>query len=157
MKKKICYFISSLFNVGFLPKAPGTYGSLFSFIFIVPISYYFGVSGIVLFSAFCFLLGCFTSNEVLKHTEHDPGFIVIDETVGQTISFVFIGEFLKYNTSAWLFYVLGFILFRFFDITKPFLIGIADKKIRNAFGVMLDDVIAGIFAGLTLYLVYLIF
>ena len=95
------------------------------------------------------------TKEVLKHTSHDPSLVVIDETVGQLLSFLFVSPFLyqSLGCQSVILYVCGFALFRLFDITKPSLVGWADEKIHNAHGVMLDDVFAGLFAGVILFLI----
>ena len=78
--------------------------------------------------------------------EHDPGWIVIDELVGQWLCFAFVPEWNALNLAA------SFILFRFFDILKPAPIKQIDKKLKGGLGVMFDDVVAGIFAGVILLL-----
>ncbi|MBP3615472.1 MAG: phosphatidylglycerophosphatase A [Alphaproteobacteria bacterium] len=155
MKKTFAYIVASLFGVGFAPVASGTFGSLASFILIVPSIYFDGLQGILALFCASFFLGWLASRVVLRYTEHDPGLIVIDETAGQTITFVFVSKFLSSNFSYWYLYILGFALFRLFDITKPLFIGVADRKIENAFGVMFDDVLAGIVSAICLYAITL--
>ncbi|MCR5506323.1 MAG: phosphatidylglycerophosphatase A [bacterium] len=152
MKKFFAYMISSLFGVGFIPFASGTFGSFASFVFIIPLAYFYGIYGVLSLFGLSFFLGFISSRVVLRYTEHDPSLIVIDETAGQTITFIFIAGMLSHSFSYWYLYLLGFILFRLFDITKPSIIGWVDQKVENAFGVMLDDVLAGIFASVCLYL-----
>ena len=85
--------------------------------------------------------------------DSDPSKVVIDETVGQLLSFSFVAymapEYLT-GMSSLLYYAAGFIFFRFFDILKMGPVKYADTKIKNAYGVMLDDVFAGIFASIVL-------
>lgn len=86
--------------------------------------------------------------------------IVIDEFVGQNIPLFFL-LFIPLNTATYnkdfiILIVLSFIFFRFFDILKPYPINLIDKKMKNGLGVMLDDVIAGIFSALLIYMVTLI-
>jgi phosphatidylglycerophosphatase A len=78
--------------------------------------------------------------------------VVIDEVAGQLLSFATVAELLQHNTHAWLIYLCGFGLFRLFDIVKPQPVRWADRKILNAWGVMLDDIIAGVYATLILYI-----
>ena len=73
--------------------------------------------------------------------------VVIDEFAGQMLTFVFAGQLLYHNTDAWLIYLIGFGLFRLFDIVKLGPVKWADSKLKNAWGVMLDDIFAGIIAG----------
>lgn len=146
MFKKISFIIASWFGVGFMPKASGTFGSLAALPFIYFAQLYFGFFGVLVFAIAMFALGTIASKEVLKYTTHDPKEIVIDEVVGQSIALLY----LSINPS-WQTYVLGFAFFRFFDILKPWPVGYVDKKIENEYGVMLDDVLAGLYALLGLY------
>ena len=153
MKKKISFLLASFFGSGYIHPASGTWGSFASFIAIVPVAYFYGMYGVVFFSLLSFIIGWLSTRVVLRYTEHDPSFIVIDETAGQTITFLFVANMLEKSFSCWYLYLAGFILFRLFDITKPSIIGIIDRKLENPLGVMLDDIFAGIFAGLILFLV----
>lgn len=142
--------IAVVYPLGMLPKAPGTWGSLAG----VPVA--FGIAyatrGLGSFSevaaiGLLILLGIFSwwtidRTEAQWHT-HDDGRIVIDEVLGQAIASVFF-PFDAFHIIA------AFVLFRIFDIFKPGPIGWADRKLPGAFGTLLDDVIAGIFAGLVL-------
>ena len=87
---------------------------------------------------------------VLQENEHDPGFVVIDEVVGQSLTFVFVSTVMP---SLWMF-LIGFVAFRFFDIVKVWPACYFDKKVQNASGVMLDDVVAGLYASLVLLLIH---
>ena len=95
-----------------------------------------------------------STKEVLKYTSHDPAFIVIDEVAGQLMTFTFVAQYLQGDIKAWVIYLAGFVLFRFFDIFKPQPVRWADRKILNAWGVMLDDIIAGCYAALILLILY---
>ncbi len=151
MKKQLSYFLASLFGVGFIKKAPGTFGSFASFALIIPVAYFYKTTGIIALTLASFIIGYFATREVLKYTKHDPSFVVIDELCGQSITFLFVANLL--NLNSYLLYILGFILFRLFDITKPLFIGWADKKIENSLGVMLDDLFAGLSASVILWLI----
>lgn len=155
MKKKIALLLSTLFYSGFFPKAPGTFGSFVSLFIIAIIIYYFGFIGLSLLIIISFILAMFSVTETLKYTKHDPSFIVIDELIGQAVTFMFVSNFLKNNNSL-IIYLFGFIFFRLFDVLKPFPVSYADKKIRNAFGVILDDILAGIYASICLLLTKMI-
>ncbi len=152
MFKDISFLIASWFKVGYAPKASGTCGSLAALPFIILLAYFFGFIGIACFAVVTFAAGCIFSGEVLKYTEHDPSLIVIDEVCGQTVTFFAIAFLLNGNfADTWWIYIAGFALFRLFDITKPSIIGRIDKELKNAAGVMLDDVVAGLFAAVVLW------
>ena len=95
-------------------------------------------------------------NKVLKYTEHDPSFIVVDEFIGQSVTFLLISNSLISKTNV-IPYIIGFILFRIFDVVKPYPVNYADKKIQNAFGVIVDDIFAGIYATILLYVISYLF
>lgn len=139
---------ASFFGVGFIPFASGTFGSLASFLLIVPVVEIYGVSGLLWIVAISFILGVIATKKVLQYTEHDPSLVVIDEVCGQAICCipsVLVLAYAKTDISGMcLFYGIAFLLFRLFDITKPLFIGVVDRKMENAVGVMLDDVLAGI-------------
>ena len=159
MRKKLAYLIASVFDVGFCPIASGTAGSLVTLPLAFVLAYYGSTKAILLAVLIVFVLGTIASKKVLKYTKHDPSLIVIDEVAGQLTSFVLVAPQLYHNSSwqAGLIYIAGFVLFRLFDITKPLVVGWADKKIRNAWGVMLDDIFAGIFAAVVLRFSLLLF
>ena len=152
--KKFSFFISTLCYIGFFPKAPGTVGSFVSLPVIFFICYKFGLIGLVFTIIISFFVALLSVKKVLLYTKHDPSFVVIDEFIGQAVTFLFIADTLKSNTNL-VPYIIGFILFRIFDITKPFPVSYADKKITNAFGVILDDIFAGIYATIILYFIML--
>ena len=152
MKKKLAYLIATFFGAGYAPAAPGTAGSLVTLPFAAVLAYYFGLAGILIATAIVFVIGTCATHEVLKTSKHDPSFVVIDEVAGQLLSFALIADNLQFDGDSWLLYLLGFMLFRLFDITKPQPAGWADRKVRNAFGVMLDDIFAGAYAAIVLYL-----
>ena len=153
MIKKIAFLISTLFYSGYFPKAPGTFGSFVSLPIIFVICYNFGLYGLVLAVMLSFVIALFAVKKVLTYTEHDPSFIVIDEFIGQSVTFLFVADKLKGDYNSIL-YFIGFILFRIFDVAKPFPVSYADKKIKNALGVILDDVFAGIYAAVILLFLF---
>ncbi len=168
MLKKLSFFFATLFYTGYFPKAPGTIGSLASFVLIIPSIYFGGTIGLLSLCLLATIIGFISTNEVLKHTEHDPKFVVIDELAGQAITFLpfaYLLQNMHYNyifqtsiISTASVFVTGFVLFRLFDILKPSLVGYFDKKLESSAGVMLDDIAAGLFASLclTLYLYILL-
>ena len=153
MKKKIAYILASYFGFGFSPFASGTVGSLMTLPLAFICAFYWGVNGIFGLALVTFFVGVIASKEVLKYTKHDPSLIVIDEVAGQSLTFVLLADQLVGNIHAWLVYVVGFGFFRLFDIWKPQPVRWADRKLLNAWGVMLDDIFAGIYAAVCLYLV----
>ena len=154
--KKLAFLLSTLFYCGYFPKAPGTIGSLVSLPVIFFINYNFGFFGLILTIIVVFIVAMFAVKKVLMYTTHDPSFVVIDEFLGQAVTFLLIADKLKFSKNV-IPYIIGFVLFRLFDITKPFPVSYADKKIKNAFGVILDDIFAGFYATIILYFITYLF
>lgn len=146
MYKKISYFIASVGGVGFIPLASGTFGSLVTLPIVWAAWYYWDLSGMLLVCLFSFVLGCLATKEVLKHTKHDPSLVVIDEVAGQSLAFILVVDYLN----IWWVWLAGFILFRLFDIFKIGPVKYFDEKVENEYGVMLDDVAAGLIAAVFL-------
>jgi len=156
MKKKIALLISTFFGAGLAKKAPGTFGSLATLPLACFVAYFFGFNGLLYTALIVFIIGTVAVYyATLGEKETDPGKIVIDETAGQLTTFLLSVPYLyhTFNLKACVIYLLGFFLFRFFDIIKMGPVKWADTKLKNAFGVMLDDVFAGIFAALVLMLI----
>lgn len=137
------------FGSGLVKKAPGTFGTVAAIpVYLVLIQTNFVVYSIA--TLFCTLIGiwiCGIAAEKLG--EHDFGGIVWDEIAGFLITMWFVAF-------SWQNLVVGFLLFRFFDIVKPWPIKWIDQKVSGGFGIMLDDVFAGVFAGVFLVLIKLI-
>jgi phosphatidylglycerophosphatase A len=137
--------IATVFGVGKLPTAPGTWGSAVALPLGWAINYYFGAQGLPIAIIALFFLGWWASSAYMKVTgEKDPGAIVIDEVVGQWIVMIsapptIIG------------YGACFLLFRLFDVLKPFPIFLLDRHVKGGLGVMVDDVMAGIYAFAVLF------
>jgi len=142
--------IATFFYVGLLPKAPGTWGSLAALPFAWFLHAWGGFSALLIAAFIVFFIGWWATIQETKGQEnHDPGEIVIDEVAGQWItllpaSFMFTRHDLPL---IWPALVAGFIFFRLFDIFKPWPVSWADRK-TTAFGVMFDDVLAGILAAI---------
>lgn len=151
MYKKICFILSSFFAAGYFPFASGTFGSLVTLPFAYFAAYYYGLNGILALTVISFVIGWIASIEVLKYTKHDPSLIVIDEVCGQSLTFALLASAMQNNSNILIVLLVGFVLFRLFDITKPFPVGFVDRKVCNAFGVMFDDVLAGIYAAACLW------
>lgn len=142
---RVYMFIATGAGSGYLPKAPGTWGSLVGVLLwflasrLEPSSYLAVV-------AVLFVIGVFSAGAVEKIVDRpDPSIVVIDEIVGQMIAL----SLAPVHPAAAL---AGFVLFRFFDILKPFPIGWIDRHLHGGLGVMLDDVVAGLYALLVLHL-----
>ena len=137
--------IVTTFYIGRLPLAPGTWASIaatISWLFIFDATNSFLVP---LYSIFLFFVGIYFSHLSLKKSnDHDPSYIVIDEWVGQWVALSFIPVNLNFA-------IMGFILFRFFDITK---IGPVKyfEKIPGALGVMSDDIAAGLMSAIVIFI-----
>ncbi len=149
---RLAHLIGTVFYVGHMKPAPGTWGSLVALPFGFAL---YQIGGIWLFLVAIvvgFFKGWWATEQMTKGRDnHDPSEIVIDEVIGQWIALapVFYGAW-HFHIEAlllWPGWLAAFLLFRFFDILKPWLVGWADRR-DDALGVMLDDVIAGIFAAL---------
>ncbi|GAA9304557.1 phosphatidylglycerophosphatase A [Helicobacter pylori] len=136
----------TLFFSGYSKKAPGTVGSLVALLLGLPILIF---SANTLFLA-AVLIGLIAIAQIDKEEEeskiHDSSYIVIDELVGMWLAMAISGLSLAGV-------VLSFIFFRIYDITKPSLIGKIDKEVKGGLGVVADDALAGVLAGLSTLLV----
>jgi len=142
-KRRTILFLSTAFGSGYSPVAPGTAGLAVGVFLYLGLSHFSWV-WIVLCTVITFFIGVWVSAQTEKFVQQeDPGCVVIDEVVGQWIA-LFLVPLTTFNV------VLAFILFRFFDIVKPFR---RAEKLPNGWGIMLDDVIAGIFANATLQII----
>ena len=151
-KTQISFLIASWFGFGFAPKASGTVGSLGA-LPLCWLAYEFGgFFGILITSALVFLMGWLSTAQVVKYTEEDPSVVVIDEVIGQLLAFLLL-PMLGIKTLSIEMMLGGFLLFRFFDITKMWPASFFDKKMHNALGVMMDDVVAGLYAAIVLFLI----
>uniref|UniRef100_UPI0040481903 phosphatidylglycerophosphatase A family protein n=1 Tax=Yoonia sp. TaxID=2212373 RepID=UPI0040481903 len=144
--------IATFFYVGHIRPAPGTWGSLAALPVAWVLITYTGLYGLIFASGVAYALGLWaTKVETAGTDNHDPSEIVIDEVVGQWIALLPIASIVSSRgldaLALWPGWIVAFALFRLFDITKPWLVGWADRR-DDATGVMLDDVIAGIFAAL---------
>ncbi len=136
----------SVFGIGFIPIASGTFGSLAGLL-IGYILYLINFNLFFIIIPLLFVLGIIASNTYQKQTgEKDSSIIVIDEVVGQLIAMIFVVDNL-------ILVLCSFIIFRIFDIFKPWPASYADKKMDGGLGVMLDDVFAGIYAAILIYLI----
>ena len=158
---KVNFLFVTLLGIGKLKKIPGSYASLATTIFlfflfhILNFSPNFVLIGII----FIFLISLYAINIFVKNLDNkDPKEVVIDEFIGQSIPiclYEIAHEGTKETGQVLTFYFIMFILFRIFDITKPYPVSYYDKKFKNSFGVLMDDVCAGLYvvAFLVLYMV----
>tara|TARA_X000001036_G_C20566298_1_gene760724 strand:+ start:241 stop:732 length:492 start_codon:yes stop_codon:yes gene_type:complete len=162
--KKINVLISTFFGYGYLTKIPGTITSLVTTIIIYVAYEYLGYADLK-FSVIFFLLLFFYSFYAVKDSESefkntDPQQIVIDEVLGQAMPLIFI-LYLNQNNQLGLqieiYYFLSFLSFRFFDIIKPFPVSYFDKNFKNYFGIIMDDIMAGLYSMILIYLISLKF
>ncbi|HML10441.1 MAG TPA: phosphatidylglycerophosphatase A [Stellaceae bacterium] len=128
------------FGIGLLPKAPGTWASLAALPLGWLLQWRFGVPGLLVAAAIALAAGWWASARVAQASGiFDPGFVIIDEIAAQLL--VLAGAPLD-----WRFYLAAFLLFRLFDIWKPFPVNWLDRNVKGGFGIMLDDVAAAIYA-----------
>lgn len=146
--------IVTFFGVGHLRPAPGTWGSLAALALGVG-AYQAGAGWLVPLGAVAATLAGFWAvpHAIAGKADHDPSEIVIDEVAGQLLALSFtVIPLMRHGVpdlmfGAWPGWVIPFLLFRLFDIRKPWIIGQADRR-GDAAGVMLDDLWAGLFAGI---------
>ena len=158
MLNKINFLFISLFGIGKIKKIPGTFASLATTLFLFFLFHILNVSpNIILFSVIIiFFISFYAVNIYIKDLSNkDPKEVVIDEFIGQSIPLYLYEvshEIQKDSDDALKFYLIIFILFRFFDITKPFPVSYFDKNFKNSLGVIMDDVVAGLYVVLILIL-----
>ena len=162
MLNKINFLFISLFGIGKIKKLPGTFASLATTLFLFFLFHILKVSpNIFLFAIIIiFFISLYAVSIFIKDLSNkDPKEVVIDEVIGQSIP-LYLYEVShnleKDSINALKFYLIIFILFRFFDIIKPFPVNYFDKNFKNSFGVIMDDVCAGLYVVLVLIL-YMIF
>ncbi len=138
----------TFFYSGLAPKAPGTFGTIAGAIVALPFLWYAPKITLILLTI---LITIISIKEIDKEEKesgiHDSSYIVIDEVVGIWITYII-------SSSTILELILGFIFFRAFDILKPSIIGRIDRDVDGGWGVMGDDIVAGVFAGLSSLIVY---
>ena len=158
---KLNKLISTFFYTGFLRPAPGTWGSVAGMILAFILLNTIDLFTFCLILLFTTLVGFWATKHYIQHNSEksDPSEVVIDEVIGQWIAVLPIGFTLKVtefsNKELWLVWLWAFVSFRFFDIIKLGLVGWADN-LSGALGVLLDDILAGIAAGLTVTVLILL-
>ena len=156
MIKTFNYLFVTCFGIGSFKFAPGTITSLITTVFLYSLFHIINLPNIaiLIILLIVFIYSFYAVSEYIKYNENkDPKEVVIDEFIGQSIPIYLyeISHGISKNTQeVLLVYLYIFILFRFFDIKKPFPVNFFDKKFKNSFGVIIDDVIAGLYVVLTL-------
>ena len=156
MIKTFNYLFVTCFGIGSFRFAPGTITSLVTAIFLFTLFHIINLSNNIILIALLviFVYSFYAVSEYIEDNDNkDPKEVVIDEFIGQSIPIYLYEtshESIKNSHEAILFYLYIFILFRYFDIKKPFPVSYFDKKLKNSFGVILDDVVAGLYVVLTL-------
>lgn len=142
--------ISTFFGIGLLPWAPGTWGSLAALILGWGIERYLGFWPLALATLIATVAGFWAcKTELADRPTDDPSEIVIDEVAGMWLAMLFpaFGFYMRDMSMVWPGPIAAFLFFRLFDIKKPWLVGHADRR-HDPVGVMLDDLWAGVFAGI---------
>ena len=162
MIKTLNYLFVTCFGIGTFKYAPGTITSLVTTVFLFSLFHIINLSSnIILFILLLvFIYSFYAISYYIKDNENkDPKEVVVDEFIGQSIP-IYLYEVshgtIKDTQEAVLFYLYIFILFRYFDIKKPFPVNFFDKKFKNSLGVILDDVLAGLYVVLTLIIFMII-
>jgi len=156
MNKKFNSLFVTMFGLGKIGIIPGTFGSLATIIILYFLFHGLDISsnliliGLIVIFIYSFLA---VENYIKNSENKDPGEIIIDEFIGQSIP-IYLYEIShgteKSNEEAIIFYLICFVLFRYFDIFKPFPVSFFDKSFKNSFGVIMDDVCAGLYVVLSL-------
>ena len=140
-----------MFGIGKLPRIPGSYASLVTVIFLYILFHIFSVPAdtFLFFLVAIFIISLFAVNLFIKDlTNKDPKEVVIDEFIGQSIP-ICLYEIAHSEVTdparVLTFYFIMFILFRIFDIAKPYPVSYYDKNFKNSFGVIMDDICAGLY------------
>ena len=146
----------TMFGLGKIKKIPGTFGSLatviilYFFFHILNLSSNMILIGLIIIFIYSFLA---VAAHIKDNKDKDPKEVIIDEFIGQSIP-IYLYEIShgveKSPDDAIIFYGVCFVLFRFFDIAKPFPVSFFDKNFKNSFGVIMDDICAGFYVVLTL-------
>ena len=156
MIKKFNSLFVTMFGLGKIKIIPGTLGSLATVIILYILFHILNISSnlILLFLVIIFIYSfSAVANHIESNEDKDPKEIIIDEFIGQSIP-IYLYEIShgteKLPNEAIIFYAICFLLFRFFDIKKPFPVNFFDKNFKNSFGVIMDDVCAGLYVVLSL-------
>ncbi len=148
---RLNFLFVTLFGIGKLKKIPGSYASLATTIFLFILFHILNIlpNFVIIGVIIIFFISLYAVNIFIKDLDDkDPKEIVIDEFIGQSIPiclYEIAHEGVKETSDVLTFYFIMFILFRIFDITKPYPVSYYDKNFKNSFGVVMDDVCAGLY------------
>ena len=156
MIKKFNLLFLTFFMIGKIKYAPGTFASLFSCVLFLILTYIFSFTSILVILVILFIYSLYAINNSFDEFDSDdPQEIVIDEVVGQMLTLVAIPIYETLYPLPMIYYcVAGFLLFRLFDIWKPFPVNYVDSNMSGPSGIMLDDIIASIYSMLTLSIIF---
>jgi phosphatidylglycerophosphatase A len=157
--KKFNLLFLTLFQIGKIKFAPGSFASLVTCVIFLLFINYFSIVSLFFLTSVIFLYSIVAINNFYNTFDSkDPQEIVIDEFVGQMIPLLAIPIYeTLYPASKTFYCILAFLLFRFFDILKPFPISYIDKNTNGALGIMLDDVVAGFFTIIIMTIAFFFF
>ncbi len=151
------HFAATLGGIGMVPIAPGTFGSITAWIIFVYLSHFISMINMLILTILFFILSIWICSEVSKDLENkDHKSIVIDELVGMWIALLPVLIIANSQYERTVYALAALILFRFFDILKPFPISYFDKNYKNGFGIVIDDVISGLIAIIPSYLILIL-
>ena len=156
------FLLVTLLGIGKISKTPGSVASLVTTIFLFFLFHILNLAPDIILTIviLIFFISLYSVNQFIKNMDNkDPKEVVIDEFIGQSIPiclYEIAHEGIKETNETLTFYFIMFILFRIFDITKPYPVSYYDKNFKNSFGVIMDDVCAGLYvvAVMVLYMVF---
>tara|TARA_B100001123_G_C15237359_1_gene997696 strand:+ start:399 stop:884 length:486 start_codon:yes stop_codon:yes gene_type:complete len=159
MIKKFNLFFLTFFMVGKIKKAPGTVASLITCLLFILLINTFNITFIFLITISIFIYSFIAiNNSFNEFKSDDPQEIVIDEVVGQMLTLLAIPVYETLYPLPLIYYCIGsFLLFRLFDIWKPYPINYIDNNVKGSWGIMLDDIVASVYSILILILIFFFF
>ena len=158
MINKFNILFLTLFKIGKIKYAPGTFASIITCLLYLILTNFFNIVIIFYFTIIILIYSILAINNSFDSFEaNDPQEIVIDEVVGQMLPLLAIPIYeTLYYAPNYFYIILSFVLFRLFDIWKPFPIGYIDKNLSGSQGIMFDDILAGFYCILFSYLIFLL-
>lgn len=151
------HLTATLGGIGMIPIAPGTFGSMAAWLIFVYLSHFISTLNMLILTALFFILSIWVCDKASKELiNKDHKSIVIDELVGMWIALLPVLVVANSQYERTVYALAALILFRFFDILKPFPISYFDKNYKNGFGIVIDDVISGLIAIIPSYLILIL-
>lgn len=143
---RLAIALATGFGTGFLPKAPGTWGSLVALPLAWLLLEYIGLYGLASAIFFALAAGVWAAQKYIETSgRNDPAEVVIDEVVGQWLTILVMALFSSFHDSL-INYGMAFVAFRLFDIWKPFPIAFLERRFEDGLGIMVDDIMAALYA-----------